>query len=410
MPVSDGLTPPIAVALEDGASSMLLEIRSQSGGFFFVDRFVTPSDRELAQSGLYVTREAREVSGLADFLYPNDDTLAPIPGVYQVSFRATSDREGTMPLQQGEASLHVYTVNRDVEDTCGIYLDFLVDYEAIDRASFLEAVGQLTAQVDRVFREAGIGVIDSQVQQISLRSPNIDVADASVLQVTDDVLRQARDMGSARAGSLRVLVVRSIAGEGASGFNPAGYSMGLPGPYDADRPNATVLVATDHYRRMNEAGEFELDVSRMGTSLAHELGHFLGLYHTSELDGQAHDPLDETPQCLAPLACDAAFRSNIMTSAGWLTAAGFDESSRTGFTSGQGRVMRRHPLCIPFEFDAPSPPTCTKNCSAPRVCALLSDGAGGRDETCSVACDPRADLPCESGECIGDALGTNVCR
>ncbi len=410
MSVSGGVTPPVSIALDEGASSMLLEIRSERGGFFFVDQFVTPSGRELAQSGIWVTREAREVSGLTDFLYPNDDTFAPIPGAYQVAFRATYDREGMVPMDEGDASLRVYTVNRDVEDTCGISLDFLVDYDAIDRASFLEAVGQLTAQVDQVFRGVGIAVVDSQVQQISLTSPNIDVADDSVLEVADDVLRQARDMGSARAGSLRVILARSIAGEDASGFNPAGYSMGLPGPYDADRPNATVLVATDHYRSINDAGEYELDVEGMGTSLAHELGHFLGLYHTSELDGRAHDPLAETPQCLAPAACDDAFRSNIMTSAGWLTAAALDESTRTSFTSGQGRVMRRHPLCVPFEVEALSQPTCTKTCRGANVCALLGDGSGGREEVCSVACDPRADQPCDSGECIGDVVGTNVCQ
>lgn len=29
--------------------------------------------------------------------------------------------------------------------------------------------------------------------------------------------------------------------------------------------------------------------------LAHEIGHYLGLYHTSEAVFDAHDPLDDTP-------------------------------------------------------------------------------------------------------------------
>jgi hypothetical protein len=35
----------------------------------------------------------------------------------------------------------------------------------------------------------------------------------------------------------------------------------------------------------------------IGTTMAHEGGHFLGLFHTSERSGLAHDPLLDTPEC-----------------------------------------------------------------------------------------------------------------
>lgn len=409
VPVSGGLTEPIEILLPEGASSMLIEVRSDAG-FFFIDEFYTPTGQELARSGFFVTREAREVSGLADFLFPNDDTLAPLPGRYRVSLAATADREGTVPLAGGRASIDVYSTQRDLESTCGIYLDFLVDYDAIDQESFQEAVGLLVDRTDRAFRQAGIAVIDSQIQQIDLQSPDLDVGSDTVLAVADDVLRQARRMGSARTDSLHVILVRSIAGENASGFNPAGYSMGLPGPYAADRPNAAVLVSTDAYASLDAEGALVLDVDGMATSLTHELGHFLGLYHTSELDGSTHDPLAETPECTSPNSCDDAFRDNLMTSAGWLTGVGLDEKGRRIFTSGQGRVMRRHPLCVPFDISEPDDTTCTMDCDAPEVCAVLPDGTGGQYEACLPACDPRADEPCEFAECIPDAVGSNVCQ
>jgi hypothetical protein len=46
-----------------------------------------------------------------------------------------------------------------------------------------------------------------------------------------------------------------------------------------------------------------------GLILAHEIGHFLGLWHTDEADGKLHDPIDDTPECtkagnkLTPEAC-----------------------------------------------------------------------------------------------------------
>src|SRR5438309_445465 len=54
-----------------------------------------------------------------------------------------------------------------------------------------------------------------------------------------------------------------------------------------------------------------LDTDGMGTTAAHEIGHYLGLYHTSERDGSEHDPIDDTPECAAgDSACPDA--ANVM--------------------------------------------------------------------------------------------------
>jgi hypothetical protein len=67
----------------------------------------------------------------------------------------------------------------------------------------------------------------------------------------------------------------------------------------------------------------EIDPQTLGKLLAHELGHYLGLYHSVEADG--------TADALADTTAD-----NIMNYSPLQVAA-------PGFTTGQFRVMRRHP-------------------------------------------------------------------
>jgi hypothetical protein len=40
--------------------------------------------------------------------------------------------------------------------------------------------------------------------------------------------------------------------------------------------------------------------STLGQTMAHEIGHFLGLRHTTEHGGSEHDPISDTPECSDP--------------------------------------------------------------------------------------------------------------
>ncbi len=39
------------------------------------------------------------------------------------------------------------------------------------------------------------------------------------------------------------------------------------------------------------------DATMLGRTLAHEIGHYLGLFHTSEADGSVLEALQDTPEC-----------------------------------------------------------------------------------------------------------------
>jgi hypothetical protein len=52
---------------------------------------------------------------------------------------------------------------------------------------------------------------------------------------------------------------------------------------------------------------------------AHETGHFLGLYHTSESDGGAFDPIADTPVCACDLCAPAGEQGRCAVGAGVVT-------------------------------------------------------------------------------------------
>lgn len=87
----------------------------------------------------------------------------------------------------------------------------------------------------------------------------------------------------------------------------AGISPGIPGAATIfGRGVSGIIVTTSH--------SADQDVLTM----LHEAGHFFGLNHTTELDGQAADPLSDTPRCtnIASSLYSCPDRKNIMFAAG----------------------------------------------------------------------------------------------
>ena len=87
------------------------------------------------------------------------------------------------------------------------------------------------------------------------------------------------------------------------------------------------------------------DPTAFGRTLAHEIAHYLGLFHTSEQDGRVLDNLDDTPECRADLDaasdgldrddCQANGADNLMV---WATATG------TLLTEQQRALLAESPL------------------------------------------------------------------
>lgn len=89
-----------------------------------------------------------------------------------------------------------------------------------------------------------------------------------------------------------------------------GEAAGIPGPYAAT-PRSVVEIGW--LANAGADAEFDdADVLLMGETIAHEVGHYMGLYHPVEDGWEYWDAIDDTEACQAMTACEAGLGENLM--------------------------------------------------------------------------------------------------
>lgn len=147
---------------------------------------------------------------------------------------------------------------------------------------------------ETVFRRAGV------VLEVTVREDDALPTFAPAFESLDPVLAEVSE-----ADGLVVWLAEEVAGRstvGRAGNIPAST---LPGTRGLVAVSAGLASGTD--------GEFtEAEAVALGDAIAHEVGHFLGLFHPVESTWDRYDALEETPTCSGQVACEQVLGGNLM--------------------------------------------------------------------------------------------------
>ncbi|HZS36787.1 MAG TPA: hypothetical protein VFF06_08175, partial [Polyangia bacterium] len=130
---------------------------------------------------------------------------------------------------------------------------------------------------------------------------------------------QAATSGTTNPVGFDVVLIRTITDQNGAASNILGIAGGIPASPVLGTPHSGVVVSIESMCA-NRGGSSAL----LGTTMGHELGHSVGLFHSQEQDGNT-DPLTDT-------AVDG--QTNLMY---WL------ESSGQHLSVQQGQVIRDDP-------------------------------------------------------------------
>lgn len=211
------------------------------------------------------------------------------------------------------------------------------------RAGSDAAFGRIERRVRTLFGQVGVELAELRVCDLARAEADrlsvIDSTDgpANELSRLFELSADAGAWGCLAAPGLTWFLVDEIAG-GRAGYTILGVSGGIPGP-----PG---LPGTRHSGVAVTAAGYRSNPDRVASTMAHEAGHYLGLFHTTEAEATLFDPLDDTPRCeqgrdadgdgvLAYEECLGAGAENLMF---WAAGPAAAELSPT-----QGFVLRRSP-------------------------------------------------------------------
>lgn len=285
------------------SAPLTLDVPTDAIGFTLL---ASGSGRDLMVVGQIVDPAGRKVYDFEDPFgsalraFPSEDVVtqmvptsprsAPTPGTW--TFRLIKDG--------GPALVDVIALVKTadgVPETSRLDVNFF--FARLDDLTAAGAPGdaqfqEVVAELRRLYADRGIEIRDVGYCALTGADADrysvVDTIDGPDSELSRMFAQSGRagDLGCLPGPALNFFLVDEIVG-GRSGYIILGIAGGIPGP-----PG---IHGTTHSGVAVTMAGFRRKVSQIALTMAHEGGHYLGLFHTTEAEGTAFDPLPDTPEC-----------------------------------------------------------------------------------------------------------------
>lgn len=322
----EGLAAPLTIDIPAGVTSLLLLADDLDDLRVVIDRLEAPDGTVLVnhEDESLATSRAFDYLGTATVQLPGSDEPKAVvqAGSYKLWLRLYEPRFDQLVPVSGEVERVAALWRNAAHPTVGGLLDLdihlapgtaLTAATALDDPYLKDAIAELSTLLER---EANIGL--GSLRFFDLPA-DVDVIDSAT---KTRELRVAHSQSGPHGLTASVFIVKDIS----YGFKAvAGGIPSVPGL--AGRPISGVVA------------EKQGTGKTMGKLLAHELGHFLGLWHTTEQGAAGYDKLADTPECVSGTQlADCPDRQNLMFP--WY----LDSPEPLSFSAGQAAVLAQSPF------------------------------------------------------------------
>ena len=242
---------------------------------------------------------------------------------------------------QLHAGSHELDIQTSSEELCHYYLEESSDGSVLDFNVYLVGVPDLRAEIAAadlnlaaVFEGVGAILATAGINVGEVRYYDLDagvVERYGIIRADTEVFELVAHSSPPGDTLDDHLSVNVFITEDFQLNGPIGVSTGLPGPAGLHGTTGSGVVITGAVLGQGEPGN-----TLTAMTLAHEVGHYLGLWHTSEIGGIRFDPLDDTPQCDNEDFSDCPDETNLM-----FPIAGVDHNI---LSDGQVFILQRNPL------------------------------------------------------------------
>lgn len=301
---------PITLDIPAATGSFTIVVSDDGGLRVAVTKLLAPDGTDLTEMNPGI-----DYIGTGQLHVPISDMVLPVEGAWTIEV-GTFDPTNFTGLDAVDGEIERVTVIAEPESERGGALDLVIGITSItaSTATTTNFVQSMLGRVEAMLLEP-TGATLGSVRFIDVPAEHATVQNGDETRTICRTLSEPGPHGVA----VNLFIVDDLTYTG-------GHAGGVPGPPGVYGTNASCVVL----QRLRSGGD-------TGILAAHELGHFLGLRHTSELDGR-WDLISDTPDC--PPGVDEGScpdRDNLMFPR-------FPLRPNLGLTSGQIDVVQRNPM------------------------------------------------------------------